>query len=113
MSYAVYILKEQLKDPNSLVIYGTNIWAEEGSDYFTIELDYGAKNGFGGMVRDNYSHEYKLTENEKNIIYQTLKEWMDSNGATIDDAAYYLSGNAYIAYDSIYEAIVNGTQTYY
>lgn len=40
-----------LKDPNSLVIYDEKC-LDEGYQCVEWEINYGAKNGFGGMVRE-------------------------------------------------------------
>lgn len=40
-----------LKDPNSLVIYEEKC-NDIGIDVVEWEIEYGAKNGFGGMVRE-------------------------------------------------------------
>lgn len=42
--------KMTLKDPNSLVIYEEKC-TDEGYQCVEWEVDYGAKNSFGGMVR--------------------------------------------------------------
>ncbi len=60
-------LKQDLKDPSSLVIYNISITAnkkESGSQpydfdyYFEIVYDYGASNSFGGMVRSTVTSLY-------------------------------------------------------
>lgn len=50
-------LKNYLVDPNSLEVYRTVLEpANAGIEY--LILDYGAKNGFGGMVRDVQVFEF-------------------------------------------------------
>ena len=49
--------KQSLKDPSSLVIYSISITPRSPS-CFDIVFEYGAKNSFGGMVRDTFSHSY-------------------------------------------------------
>lgn len=43
-----------LKDPNSLVIYEES-YTDEGHRCVEWKVNYGAKNGFGGMVRETIS----------------------------------------------------------
>ena len=111
-SLTVSSLKSQLKDPNSLVVYSMNIDYDSPSGKITIEFDYGAKNSFGGMVRDEYTKTYTLPESDKEKIYQANKEHMDSIGSTKEDAGKYLSGNFHIFKTSQYDAIVAGTSNY-
>ena len=42
-------IKSTLKDPNSFQVYSQEV--EKEGHVFIITIDYGAKNGFGGMVR--------------------------------------------------------------
>lgn len=53
--YKAYF-KHILKDPDSFTVYDEKYTKEEGSEY-TINwtLDYGAKNSYGGMVREQVS----------------------------------------------------------
>lgn len=111
-SFAVSSLKSQLKDPNSLVVYSMNIDSRSPSGKITIVFDYGAKNSFGGMVRDEYTTTYTLSESEKEKIYKANKEHMDSIGFTKEDAGQYLSGNFFMFKTSQYDAIVAGTCNY-
>lgn len=64
-------LKDQLKNPDSLVIYNVYITAEksEYGDYyiFAITYDYGASNSFGGMVRDTIDSSYTTKEAQKYV----------------------------------------------
>ena len=111
-SLAVSALKSQLKDPNSLVVYSMDIDSDSPSGKITIEFDYGARNSFGGMVRDEYTITYTLSESEKEKIYQANKEHMDSIGRTKDDVGRYLAGNFHIYQTSQYNAIVAGNSNY-
>jgi hypothetical protein len=62
IKFAVDGLKDTLKDPHSLVIYGVKAEIDESRSkksndnevIIQITLDYGAKNSFGGMVREEY-----------------------------------------------------------
>lgn len=116
-SYTANALRNLLKDPASLVIYDVRLKSvNNDSSKFIVELDYGAKNSFGGMVRDSYSNVYMLSDSENKIVYESLKEWMDKNGATMKDSASYLVGNvSFISMGDggIENAILNGTVTYY
>ncbi len=110
---AVNDLKNQLKDPGSLVIYAMHLHEDESDPTkLRITFDYGAKNSFGGMVRDEYVASYTVSESERDAIYQSLKAFMDEKGATSKDSVRYLCGNYNITEESQYEAIVNGTATY-
>lgn len=66
-------IKSRLRDPNSLEIYSINLYqntenndsqAKSGSipSWTKIEVDFGAKNGFGGMVRSKMYYEYNGTD---------------------------------------------------
>lgn len=111
-SWTVDSLKSQLKDPYSLVVYSMNIDSKSPSGKIIIKFDYGAKNSFGGMVRDTYEITYTLSESEKEKIYQASKEHMDSIGCTKEDAGKYLAGNFHIYKTSQYDAIVSGSCNY-
>ena len=51
--------KDVLKDPKSLIIYKETI-LENGDDFVKFEVEYGAKNSFGGYVRNTmYFHTIK------------------------------------------------------
>lgn len=59
--FAIDGLKGTLKDPHSLVVYGMKAEIDEERSkkndnevIIQITLDYGAKNSFGGMVREKY-----------------------------------------------------------
>ena len=79
-----------------------------------VELDYGAKNSFGGMVRNNYTWEDRigLSETDKAKVYAAYKDFMDSRGYTKEDAMAIVAGNHQIWKDSQYAAIVAGTYNY-
>ena len=110
--YSVSDLKKQLKDPNSLVVYSMSLDHYSPKGKIIVVFDYGAKNSFGGMVRDKYTKTYTLSEYEKDDIYQASKTHMDSIGRTKDDAGTYLAGNLHIHKESQFNAIVNGTNDY-
>ena len=110
--YTVSDLKEQLKDPNSLVVYSMSIDHNSPKGKIVVIFDYGAKNSFGGMVRDKYTKTYTLSEYEKNDIYEASKGHMDSIGSTKEDAGRYLAGNSHIYKESQFNAIVAGTNDY-
>ena len=107
--FTVRNLKGQLKDPGSLVIYSMSIDHNSPQGQLTVVFDYGAKNSFGGMVRDKFSKTYTLTEYEKTEVYETNQNHMDGLGLTKEDAGQYLAGNLHINTESQYNAIVNGT----
>ena len=110
---AVRSLKSMLKDPNSLTIYKISMKVASSDSYkINITIDYGAANSFGGMVRDNYQYSCKLSSEDREDIYESLKDWMDENGATSEDSAEYLIGNYGIYKQSQYDAIAAGTATY-
>ena len=106
---AVSDLKRQLKDPGSLVVYSMAIDNNSPQGKLTVIFDYGAKNSFGGMVRDKFSKTYTLAEYEKTEVYETSQDHMDSLRLTKEDAGQYLAGNRYINKESQFNAIVNGT----
>lgn len=112
-SYAVDSLKSILKDPNSLVIHKISMKVDSSNSYkINITIDYGAANSFGGMVRNDYEYSSTLSSSDRDKIYESLKDWMDENGATSEDSARYLKGNHNIYEQSQYDAIVAGTATY-
>jgi len=112
VSSAIRTLKNQLKDPNSLVIY--SIWFSEDNGLMVLKFDYGAKNSFGGMVRDSYTWKssWGLSEEQKQKVYSAHKDFMDSRGYTKEDAMAIVAGNHHIGYESQYAAIVAGTYDY-
>lgn len=58
-------LKDSLKDPDSLKIY--HVWKGYSSESDpTIVIDYGAKNSYGAMVRDDYCVGYSYYNAKKN-----------------------------------------------
>ena len=54
-------LKETLRDPNSLEIYSSKVEKEKEHVYI-VTVDYGAKNGFGGM--DRTTEKFTVIGNE-------------------------------------------------
>ena len=93
-------LKEDLKDPHSLVVYGIKTeMLDDGKErddvVITVTLDYGAKNSFGGMVRDNYTRHYNVSV--------TLDNW---------DKVEYAVKNHELNKESQFDAIINGTAEY-
>ena len=80
-------LKDQLKNPDSLVIYNLTVTAsvsEYNNDSYIFEFafDYGATNSFGGMVRDTY----KVDKNS-NIAKEYLGKNVDVSFISLDDIA--------------------------
>jgi len=58
-------LKDSLKDPDSLKIY--HVWKGYSSESDpTVVIDYGAKNSYGAMVRDDYCVGYSYYNAKKN-----------------------------------------------
>ena len=113
VSYAIDSLREELKDPNSLVIYSIHLEEDKtATNKLSITFDYGAKNSFGGMARDSYSRTYPLSDNQLETIYNSLKEDMDACGATVSDSVAYLCGNYDLTRESMYQAMVDGTATW-
>lgn len=55
-SYMKY-LKKVLRDPNSLTIYNEKYTVDENGTHVKWEVDFGAKNGMGGMVREEIEFE--------------------------------------------------------
>lgn len=108
-SYTVDSLKSKLKDPNSLVVYSMRIDSNSPKGQITIIFDYGAKNGFGGMVRDTYTYTYALANYDMETIHEANKEHMDSVDCGKDDVGKYLAGNYHIYKESQFNAIVAGT----
>lgn len=70
-------LKGKLKDPSSLVINNVKFYYGEYDEetktmtYAAIKLDYTAKNGFGGSVRDEY---VKLLVSESSLTAEQLMQ---------------------------------------
>ncbi len=113
IEYAVKALKDVLKDPNSLVLYKVLLKEDDvDKSKLIIVFDYGATNSFGAMVRNEYTYTAVLTDKQKTKIYESLKKYMDADGATSDDSARYLIGNYSVLLDTQYEAIVEGTCNY-
>ena len=70
VSYVIASLKKALKDPNSLVIYSIHLEEDKTeTNKLCITLDYGARNSFGGMVRDSFSQTYSLSKKQLETIY--------------------------------------------
>ena len=109
LSRTIKELRSMLKDPDSLVIYEATFICEYDENYsFTVELDYGAKNSFGGMVRDNFSQQYSLLDSEKGAVYeQTKRTSLDPYFWT----GFWYSGVSF--YSGYVQAILDGTVTYY
>ena len=58
------VLKDRLNDPDSLKIY--HIWRGYDKDGEpNITIDYGAKNGYGGYVRDDYFNYFRYYNSKK------------------------------------------------
>lgn len=50
----IEVLRASLIDPSSLQVYNISTEWMESEQYLKVKINYGAKNGFGGMGRDNY-----------------------------------------------------------
>ncbi len=66
-------IKKQLKDPDSFKAYkwGPVSTTEDGA--FTVWVDFGAKNGFGGMVRETWTFDLDKTGTVTGIVDSNLK----------------------------------------
>lgn len=108
---AISELRGKLKDPNSLTIYDATITNSYDENYsFTIQFDYGAKNSFGGMVRDTFtSRQYSLSDADKEVVYQQSKRWLQKD---LSEETYRGWWSPFVA-DSFVTAILDGTITYY
>lgn len=101
--YVIDNLKKELKDPNSLVVYGvrtemsdkTEPWDKGEKTRIKFTFDYGAKNSFGGMVRDTYIYHFVVTDGKD--------QW--------DDVKYAVEHHE-INKESQLNAIINGTADY-
>ena len=97
--YAINSLKERLKDPHSLVVYGMEVELRDSKygygPVYDITLDYGAANSFGGMVRDDYKTSF--TTGRKDDDWEALE---------------YIVKNYEINKESQFEALINGTAEY-
>lgn len=49
--YAQNFIKDNLRDPQSFVAHKSKTVYNKNRNLYVTDLDYGAKNGFGGMVR--------------------------------------------------------------
>jgi len=61
-------LGQTLKDPNSVVIYSKQV-VFDNSGVTILKVDYGAKNGYGGMVRSTYY--FKIIDE---VVYDSTEE---------------------------------------
>lgn len=111
ISLAISELRGKLKDPSSLIIYDATITNSYDENYsFTIQFDYGAKNSFGGMVRNTFtSRKYSLSDVEKAVVGYQSKYYLSENRPAEDYRGFYSS---YVS-DEYITAIVEGTATYY
>lgn len=111
ISLAISELRGKLKDPSSLIIYDATITNSYDENYsFTIQFDYGAANGFGGMEREvAISQQYSLSDVEKAVVGYQSKYYLSGNRPAEDYRGFYSS---YVS-DEYITAIVEGTATYY
>ena len=80
-------LKDQLKNPNSLIIYNLTATASvseynNNSYVFEFAFEYGATNSFGGMVRDTY----KVVRNSS-VAKEYIGKNVDISFISLDDIA--------------------------
>lgn len=97
-NFAIKHLKEELKDPHSLVVYGMDFELceyDESGMIISITVDYGATNSFGGMVRDDYIKRFCTTERPEH--------W--------DDTLYIIT-HTDLSKESQFEAIINEEAEY-
>ena len=104
-SLAASSLKNQLRDPNSLVIYDMDVDKNSPAEKITVIITYGAKNGFGGMGRDTYTKTYLLNADTRKEIYEANKSEMDSLGLSQEYVGQYLAKHTCIYLQSEYNAI--------
>lgn len=111
VSLAIEELRDKLKDPNSLAIYGAKIINTYDENYsFMVQFDYGATNSFGGMVRDiAISRPYSLSDVEKAVVGYQSKYYLSGNRPAEDYRGFHSSNVP----DKYITAIVEGTATYY
>lgn len=109
---AVQKLRNMLKDPKSLVLYGCR-FTFYGSDSVTIVLDYGGTNSFGGMERDTFRYEWKLSEKQFQTIREHVQRYLTgefTNSELIKD--FCTRSSVFDEYPDALEAIVDGTANY-
>ncbi len=111
ISRAIEELRDKLKDPNSLAIYGAEIINTYDENYsFMVQFDYGATNSFGGMVRDiAISRPYSLSDVEKAVVGYQSKYYLSGNRPAEDYRGFHSSKVP----DKYITAIVEGTVTNY
>lgn len=111
ISVTIRELRGKLKDPSSLTIYDAKIINSYDENYsFTIQFDYGAKNSFGGMVRNTFtSRQYSLSDAEKEVVYQLNKRWLRKD---LPEEEYRGWFNSFL-FDGDITAVLEGTVTYY
>lgn len=87
--WAVGNLKKTLKDPSSLTLYkiSTNVKSQKRNNeveyVYEVTLDYGARNSFGGMVRDDYvstwwgasEDQVGIINYHDSLIFKTQEQW--------------------------------------
>ena len=112
ISLAISELRGKLKDPSSLIIYDATITNSNDENYsFTIQFDYGAKNSFGGMVRNTFtSRKYSLSDADKEVVYQQSKRMLRKD---LPEETYRGFWGAPFITDRYVTAILEGTITYY
>lgn len=104
----VRVIKKQLKDPNSLEIYGSKLSTSEKYGYI-MEYDYGARNSFGGMVRDTYTTTPGIFDSDIDKIYSVgQKAGMQSK----DEVYTWLQINNGMIQEKAFKSIIEGTCDY-
>lgn len=79
-------LKTVLNDPESLVIYGIKTIKDDGNTVI-VEVDYGAKNILGGMIRKNdlfYIFNGVLAEPLEREVYEQMEQKNKDNNRISD-----------------------------
>ncbi len=109
--FVIRKLRQELKDPQSLVLYGFKIEADK-TDTVKVVLDYGAKNGFGGMERDEYVYPVTLFKGDLEKTLKYAEYYHPTETFYLDDMADYFAGCAEFFGQEAYDAVVNGTCNY-
>lgn len=80
-AYAESVLKNNLKNPQSLQVHSTKITVDFEYDnyhFYNITIDYSAQNGFGGYNRDNYDVLVKVSKSTNIASKASLDEYGDA-----------------------------------
>lgn len=106
-------IKRDLRDPNSMAIYVINVKYEDSKDKLTIQLDYGAKNGFGGMARKTEYETYTLpSSTQQKIIDAAASYYWTGTNAKDNPMELLFSAQNRVKVSGLYEALLNGTCDY-